>query len=384
MSKIVVLFPYVEAGFGHIMPMRSIEEAFRRKYGDRVEIVSSKFFSETGDEHMIKYENMISNQVRLYNRSPFIGFSAAILCEIFGTKFSSFCSMRVTAPIAYKRSLEHMRELAPDVVVSTHWASNYYAERQEKKPLTVMYCPDARLSRLFEYKSDLSLISMPYGYLKALRKKQYDIHNMKLVPFFIRNEAFGICTDKKQLRRQLGLPEDKFTVLLAEGGYGIGKMEKITKLLIKEHIPLTVIPVCGTNKKLYERLKALKSTDEVTFIPYAFADNMLQLQAASDVFCGKSGNILAESTFFGNPSIVTHFANTIEMNIADHYINTVGCTVKEFSPKKAVRLIRGFAEDGSKLEPYRRAARDYHSHFGADEAADVIWEKMTEVFPQLK
>ena len=36
MKKIRVLFPYVEAGFGHIMPMKSIDRAFRAKYGDKV------------------------------------------------------------------------------------------------------------------------------------------------------------------------------------------------------------------------------------------------------------------------------------------------------------------------------------------------------------
>ena len=247
-----------------------------------------------------------------------------------------------------------------------------------------MYCPDARLNKLFEYRCDLSMISMPYGYYKALREKRYNINNIKLVPFLIRNEAFEISKDKKEMRRTLGLPENNFTVLFAEGGYGIGKMAKITKLLLKRHVPLTVITVCGTNTKLYEKLKALKSTDEITYLPLGFADNMLQLQAASDVFCGKSGNILAESTFFGNLSIVTHFANMIERNIADHYINTVGCAIKEFSPKKTADLICGFAQDESKLEPYRKAAEAYHNNFGAEEAADLIWEFIKEKYPGIE
>ncbi|MBQ1846593.1 MAG: hypothetical protein II135_01180 [Clostridia bacterium] len=65
MKKIRVLFPYVEAGFGHIMPMKSIDQTFRKKYGDKVEVVSSKFFTETGNPHLTKYEQMISKQVRI-------------------------------------------------------------------------------------------------------------------------------------------------------------------------------------------------------------------------------------------------------------------------------------------------------------------------------
>lgn len=381
MKKVRVLFPYVEAGYGHIMPMRAIEQKFREKYGDKVEVVSSKFFTETNDIHLIKYEKMLSRQVRLYNRVPLIGFTGSAASRIFGVKPSTFGSMRLLSPIACKRGIEHMKELQPDFVFSTHWASNYYAEKQENKPYTVMYCPDARLNELFEYSCDMLLISMPYGYLKALRKKRFNIHNIKIVPFLIRNEAFDVTGDKKELRRKLGIPEDNFTVLLAEGGYGIGKIEQITKLLIKNHYPLTVIPVCGTNEKLYKKLCSLKSTEEVTYLPHAFADNMLQLQAASDVFCGKSGNILAESTFFGNLSIVTHFANMIERNIADHYINTVGCAIKEFSPKKTTKIIYDCAQDSSLIEPYKKAARDYRGNFGAEKAADLLWEIIKEKYP---
>ena len=122
---------------------------------------------------------------------------------------------------------------------------------------------------------------------------------------------------------------------------------------------------------------------KAAFRPYGYTEKILELEAAADLFCGKSGNILAEPTFFGVPSVVTHFANSIEKYIADHYINTVGCAIKEFSPQKAVDLIRSFAEDGSILEPYRRAALGYHDHFGAETAADVIWEKITERFPDI-
>ncbi len=248
MTKIRVLFPYVEAGFGHIMPMKSIDRAFRAKYGDKVEVVSSKFYTETNDSNLIKYEKMISRQVRLYNRAPLIGHLGSLASAVFGVRLSTFACMKLMSPIACKKGIEHMRELKPDIVFSTHWASNYCAEKlsKEEKPYTVMYCPDAQLNELFEYPCDLMLISMPYGYEKALRKKRYNIHNFKMVPFLIRNEAFEIDTDKKRLRKKLGLPEDNFTVVLAEGGYGIGKMDKMTRELLKEKIPLTVIAVCGT------------------------------------------------------------------------------------------------------------------------------------------
>ena len=384
MKKIRVLFPFVEAGFGHIMPMKSICETFSEKYGDRVEVISSKFFTESGNKHLEKYEQMISKQVRIYNRHPAVGWLLSGGSEIIGSHLSSFVSMRLFSPVAYKEGVKHMRELEPDVVFSTHWVTNYYAEALEKKPLTVMYCPDATLNQLFSYQSDLCMISMPYGYQKGLRDKRMNVDNLKFVPFLIRNEAFAVETDKKELRRELGLPEDKFTVVLAEGGYGIGKMAAICKRIVKMHIPVTIIPVCGKNEKLYNYFQTLRPTGEVTFVPYRFTEKILELEAASDLFCGKSGNILAEATFFGNPAVVTNCSTLIEWYIADHYINAVGSAVKQLRPKKTVKMIEDFINDPSLLDPYRKAAARYHENFGSEAAADLLWEKITETFPQLK
>ena len=384
MKKVRVLFPYVESGFGHIMPMRSIEQTFRKKYGDKVEIVSSTFFKEGNNEELIRFEKFMVNQVKLYNGHPVIGYLINIIGELSGTILSSFFTIRFTYPKAYKAGVEHMKELAPDVVFSTHWATNYYAEHiKENKPLTVMYCPDSRMNKLFKYNCDLSIISMPYGYKKAMRNRKYNEDNLKMTPFLIRNEAFDVCTDKKALRRKLGLPEDNFTVILVEGGYGIGKTEAICKLLIKEHRHLTVIPVCGKNEKVYNEFKSLKPTEEVTFLPQMFLDNILEYEAASDIFCGKSGNMLAETTFFGVPSMVTNCTTTIERNIAYDYIHTVGSAFKELSPKRAVRIIEQFADDPSLMAPYQKAALDYHENFGSEEAADLLWETIKKKFPEL-
>ena len=48
MKKPRVVFPFTEAGLGHIMPMNSIADEFERLYGERVGVVRSHFFKETG------------------------------------------------------------------------------------------------------------------------------------------------------------------------------------------------------------------------------------------------------------------------------------------------------------------------------------------------
>ena len=64
------------------------------------------------------------------------------------------------------------------------------------------------------------------------------------------DERFSKEKDKARLRRQLGLQENIFTVLVATGSFGIGPIEKIIQALED----FQVIVVCGHNKALYERL----------------------------------------------------------------------------------------------------------------------------------
>ena len=42
-KKLKVVFPFVEAGLGHIMTEKSIADAFENKYGEYFEIVRTNF-----------------------------------------------------------------------------------------------------------------------------------------------------------------------------------------------------------------------------------------------------------------------------------------------------------------------------------------------------
>ncbi|MGN0804126.1 MAG: glycosyltransferase [Candidatus Coproplasma sp.] len=386
MSKPRVIFPYTEAGLGHIMPMNSIADEFERLYGDKVEVVRSQFFTESGDEKLIAYEQKLAEEVRKYNKNPSLGYFATFNMRFWGTHISSWGSIVYIGDGASEEGIKHMEELKPDLVFSTHWATNYYAMKMENRPLTVMYCPDAWLNTLFSYPCDLALISMPTGYKQALKQKtRFNEDNLKLVPFLIRKEAFEVTDDKKALRRKIGLDEDKFTVLLADGGYGVGKCEKMVEELLKRDLPINVIAVCGRNEELYERLKDVKSKGNTVFKPLGLVDNMMELIACADLTSGKSGaSLMAEPCFFGVPQIITHYACEIEKQIGKYYLKTVGCAIKQFKVKKACNLIEKFASNPKLLEPYRKSALSQKSNYGAEKTARYVFGLLCKKYPELK
>jgi hypothetical protein len=387
MSKPRVVFPFTEAGLGHIMPMNSIADEFEKLYGDKVEIVRSQFFSETGDELLIRYEQHLARSVVAYNKKPAFGFFSTFNMDLWGTKISSWGAVAYIEPGAEEAGVRHMEELKPDLVVSTHWATNYYAMHCDNRPLTAMYCPDAKINTLFRYPCDLTLASMPTGYNRARTRHhhRYNDDNIKLVPFLIRNEAFEVSLDKKENRRKLGLDEDKFTVLLADGGYGIGKMKPMVEELLKRDLPINLIPICGKNTELYEYFLTLKGGKNTNFKPMGLVDNMFEFIASADLCCGKSGaSMMAEPCFFGVPQLITHYATDIERWIGKYYLKYVGSAIKEFKPKRAVNKIEKFVNNPALLEPYRQNALKQRSNYGAEKCARYIFGLLCTRYPALK
>ncbi len=387
MDKPRVVFPFTEAGLGHIMPMNSIADEFERLYGDKVEVVRSQFFTEQGNKKLIAYEKQLAVNVVRYNKCPSFGFWGTFNMRLFGVRLSSWASITFIGFGATRQGVKHMAELKPDLVFSTHWATNYYAMKMKDRPITAMYCPDVWMNTLFRYPCDLALLSMPRGYERAIKmhKIRFTEKNLKLVPFLIRKEAFGISPDKAALRREIGVDEDKFTVLVADGGYGIGKCKETCEELLKRDLPINLIAVCGKNEELYNYLKGLQAPEKTVFKPFGLVNNMLQIIAAADVSCGKSGaSLMAEPCFFGVPQIITHYASEIEKRIGEYYLEDVGSAIKEFDVKKACDLVENFAARPELLKPYSDAAFTQRANYGAEKTARYLFGLLCKKYPDLK
>lgn len=386
MKKPRVVFAFTEAGLGHIMPLKSIADAFKKKYGDKVECVDSNFFTETSSKHLNDFAKLLANEVVKHNKMNWYGYGTTILSDILGVNFSSDFVMKFRIPGAFKDGVKHVDELDCDLMVSTHWATNYYAIHSQSKPLTFMYCPDALLNAPFRYQCDVMSCSMENGYNLALKQnpKRYNEDNLKLVPFAIRQEAFEVPLDKKENRKILGIDENAFVVTLAEGGYGIGKMEKICKIAYERDLPFTMFALCGKNEECYESLSKLTKKGKTTIIPLKFTENIFNYLCASDVFCGKSGaSMVAEPCFFGVPHIITQNATNIEEHNADYYINYVKSAMNIFEPEKVVDKLTEFYNNPELLTPYIENAKAHHDCYGSEKIADHIYALLKTRYKEL-
>ncbi|MFR6640327.1 MAG: hypothetical protein ACLUSP_02420 [Christensenellales bacterium] len=69
-KKPKILFPFTEAGMGHIMPMRAIADEFERLYGDKTEIIRSQFFTEGGKKILPRSSRLWRSKYANITRGP--------------------------------------------------------------------------------------------------------------------------------------------------------------------------------------------------------------------------------------------------------------------------------------------------------------------------
>lgn len=372
-----VLFPFIEAGKGHVTPEAAVLKVFKEKYGDVTEIVESRFYSETGDPDMELTEKLFAKAVQTQNKNHIL----SLLCRtgnfLAGDTFALYVLMAMT--ISGRKSIKpakaHLEELDADVVFCTHWSIPFYISQSKKPhPYSIMFCPDVRSNGMFNVDCNLFLMPMEEGHREILGHRMYSGGNSAKVDFPVREEAYQFLGKREELRRELGIPDDEFVVTLCDGGYGMANLEKTLGYLLKSKQKMTLIALCGTNTELYERLSALKTPENITLMPQSFTPRVLEFLALSDLFVGKSGaNSMAEPAFFGVPIIVTKCITYIERHIKDHYVKELGGALFIPSPKRAARKIIAFAEKPERLEPYKAALAGFRDECGAEEMADMIY-----------
>ena len=310
-----VVFTFIEAGKGHIVPTRTVCNEFKRKYGDKVEVIESKFFTETSNPDMEKTEKLFTRAVKNQNRSPVLSILCKLGNVIAGDSFalqvllSMTVSGKKTAPLAVK----HMEELDAHVVYTAHWATPYYVNKMHTpRPYTICFCPDVYSNGAFDVDCNNFLISSEAGAKKIDRIRMYAGGNITRIPFPSRPEIALLKGDgkKAELRRELGLDENTFTVSLSDGGYGMARLgSTVEQIIARADMPITVIALCGTNEVLRDRLQQmadLRPNPNVTLIALGFTDKITKYIAASDLYAGKSGaNSISEPASLGVPVIVT-------------------------------------------------------------------------------
>ncbi len=375
-----VVFTCVEAGKGHISPIMAVSGAFKKKYGDDFEVVVSHFYSDSTDDKLLKFENGFKTAVELQNKYKSVGALCQLGNFLVGDALAQRFLMQMTPKglASYKAATERLKSLDADLLFTAHWGTAYYSQKLNAHPYTMMLCPDAFSNGMFNIDCNELLICTDDGLNEAEKNRLYAGGNLTRVPFPVNGDALRCENERLKLKEKYDV-KDSFVITLSDGGYGMANLEKTVTLLAKSKQNLLVFALCGTNKKLYEKLKGLKTSDTVRVVAVSFTDKVCEYLAVSDLFIGKSGaNSMAEPAFFGVPVIITKCITYIERNIKKYYVKKGGAMYIP-NVKKAVKAVETFATYRETLKPYADNMKKLHDDFDAEKIADLIYERICDL-----
>jgi processive 1,2-diacylglycerol beta-glucosyltransferase len=133
------------------------------------------------------------------------------------------------------------------------------------------------------------------------------------------------------------------------GEYGIGKISKLCRQLIK--LPSQLIVICGNNKRLYRKVCELKKKSRARNLTiYGFTDRVRELMASSDLLIGKAGGItVSEAMAMGLPIIIYRPIPGQEIFNLDYLVNQ-GAALYARDRSDAVAKVRFLSENPVRLK----------------------------------
>ncbi len=379
MRKQKVLLTYIESGMGHIMSMSAIADGLKEKYGDDLELIESYIMSD--DEQAGKFEKFIMNCVKSTNRSKLFGMGIFALLEVLGGQHF----MRLVHKTLFRRATDAtvraMRRYHPDIIVSTHYFITYAAIELKRKympDLTVItYNPDNNVHTWWDNRTDLFINNNIYATEEAIRRRGFDKDRTHTVFFSARKEVAEATGTKAYYREKYNLPQDRFTVMIADGAYASAKSKKVCDSLLSVDFPLTIVFLAGKNRKVFDYFdaKSKKTGKDITLVPVGFTPLAYEYYGASDVFITKAGpNATLDSLFMGTPVIFDFYAQPMEKATAKLFSEKLGCGMSVFNVRKIRSTVETLYRHPEQLEKMQRHIKENvnREKNGIFQIADII------------
>jgi len=315
-----VLILSISTGQGHHATGRAVENEFEKR-GVDCETLDAYEYIEPILSHLVSKGYLLS--------AAYAKRLSSKLYDIVVKKnkpLKKYSVPKITNTLWAKDLREYIEESRPDVIICTHVLSAILVNIMKEKAwlddsvITVGIVTDFTLHPLWEEARLLDYFVTPTDLLE-FQMKQKGLDTEKMLPIGIPiRPQFSERINRYEARSRLGLDPHKHTILLMSGSMGYGRIDESILKLDRLSFDFQVIVVCGNNKKMYRKVKALET--QKRFDVYGYVDNVDVMMDAADCIITKPGGITtSEAMAKGLPMIMVNPIPGHEMRNAEFMLN---------------------------------------------------------------
>lgn len=375
-KKIKLAILSVSAGAGHVRAAQALEQCAIENYPnveaihldvmDYVPKLFRKFYAESYIDIINKYPTMWGY---MYKKSDIVRDDKSIIKK-----------MRIAIErLNTKKLLKKMIDLAPDVIISTHFLPPELISRMIKKgaklPPSWVQVTDFDLHALWvhDHMTGYFAASDEVAFRMEARGIPNEVIHITGIPIM---PVFSNKLSRKECAKEFGLNPEITTVILMAGGLGVGGIYELTEHLLKIDKELQIISLAGKNKDLLAKLESLAEHYPEKLFPMGFTKIIERLMAASDVAITKPGGLTSsECLAMGLPMIIVSPIPGQEERNADYLLEN-GVGVKANDEIGVEYKIRELLSDRERLKQMSANA----TNISKGNAVKDVLEKVLDSF----
>jgi len=370
-----VLLLSASAGAGHVRAAEALEKAFKENSAE----------TEVRHVDVLNYTNKIFRHlysqayIDLVNKMPEV---PGWIYDRLDTPWKNERRRLALDKLNTRPFVKMLREYQPDMIVCTHFLPAEIVswlkakERIASRQAIVVTDFDVHAMWLcHHYEQYFVAIDEARAYLEAvgIPAQKITVSGIPIDPVFAKHKQ------KAEMRRKHGLVNDRITILISAGGFGVGAMEPIIASLLQLQTRSQVVAICGRNAELKQRLTKmaarLRADARVSLKPFGYTNEMDELMAAADLVLGKPGGLTtSEALAKGLVFVIVNPIPGQEERNSDHLLEAgVGIRCNNL-PTLAYKLDRLLADE----KRFARMQRNSRGMARPNAAKDIVrW--VTEV-----
>jgi 1,2-diacylglycerol 3-beta-galactosyltransferase len=333
-NKPHILFLFSDTGGGHRSAAKAIIEALEIYFPGQVTTEMIDFFVEYAPPPFDMAVTTYAQMAHVPNLWE-LGY------KLSNGKYRSKLVQDVLWPYIRTATKKLVEEHPCDVFLSVHPIINppiLRALGPDHKPYIIVIT-DMVSTHAFWYNNSATLTISPTEEAKQ-RGLAIGMHHdrIEVIGQPIADKFRHPPAPKKELRAQLGWPQDQLVTLMVGGGEGMGPIKDTVLAVNQAKLNMMLAIITGRNKSLQESLESAKLSMPTRV--YGFVENIPDLMNAADILLTKAGpGTISEAFVAGLPIILySRMPGQEEGNV--DYVVDKGAGVWAPDPDQVVQTLR--------------------------------------------